>query len=326
MFLKNIKEPIVYQGRKKSRNYFEGWYFKHVSADLKETVSVIPGIAKDTHDPHAFIQTIINVNGLEPRLETHYHRFPAEDFRAYDKPFGLRIGRNTFCCNGMELDLQDDKYSLEGKIQYSEFDQIKISPLFPNSMGYFAYLPFMECYHGIVSMSHSLAGYLTLNSERFDFTGGKGYIEKDWGTSFPQGYVWVQSNHFGDSDASIMCSIADVPFLGVPFRGFICILTFGGREYRFASYNLSTIVKMDCKAGRFAVVLAKDGLQLAIRAKTAESGLLKAPKGGRMNAAIKEGLSGTVDVRLINSAGQTVFRGTGNPCGIEMVNTSRLCF
>ncbi|MCK7537696.1 MAG: tocopherol cyclase family protein [Marinilabiliales bacterium] len=29
-----------------------------------------------------------------------------------------------------------------------------------------------------------------------DFSGGRGYIEKDWGHSFPSAYVWMQSNHF----------------------------------------------------------------------------------------------------------------------------------
>ena len=46
MFLKYIKEPLLYQGKHRKGNYFEGWYFKHVSADLKTTVSVIPGMAR----------------------------------------------------------------------------------------------------------------------------------------------------------------------------------------------------------------------------------------------------------------------------------------
>ena len=73
----------------------------------------------------------------------------------------------------------------------------------PNSMGFFAYFPFMQCYHEIVSMSHSLNGSLNF-SEAIDFSGGEGYIEKDWGTSFPKEYVWIQSNNFEKSDASIL--------------------------------------------------------------------------------------------------------------------------
>ncbi|WP_243392439.1 MULTISPECIES: tocopherol cyclase family protein [unclassified Mesotoga] len=29
-----------------------------------------------------------------------------------------------------------------------------------------------------------------------DLTGGKGYIEKDWGRSLPDAWIWMQSNNF----------------------------------------------------------------------------------------------------------------------------------
>ncbi|MEZ4893124.1 MAG: tocopherol cyclase family protein [Saprospiraceae bacterium] len=38
--------------------------------------------------------------------------------------------------------------------------------------------------------------FLTINGEELDFTGGKGYMEKDWGRSFPSAYFWMQTNHF----------------------------------------------------------------------------------------------------------------------------------
>ena len=52
-------------------------------------------------------------------------------------------------------------------------------------MGPFSYLSFMECYHGILSMKHSLEGTLSWNGQLIDFTNGIGYLEKDWGSSFP---------------------------------------------------------------------------------------------------------------------------------------------
>ena len=51
-------------------------------------------------------------------------------------------------------------------------------------MGPFSFVPLMECYHGILSMNHSLKGTLSFQGENLLFTGGKGYIEKDWGHSF----------------------------------------------------------------------------------------------------------------------------------------------
>jgi hypothetical protein len=220
MFLRLIKEPILFQGRYKKDKYFEGWFFKHVSDDLKNTVCIIPGISLEPKNPHAFIQTIINSDGKT--VETNYYTFSLSDFQYNDNPFFIRIGKNVFSHNG--IDLLDESSPLTGKITFSNLTNIKTSKLFPNIMGYYAYLPFMECNHGIISMNHTLNGSLKVNGKNFNFDSGKGYIEKDWGTSFPKEYVWLQCNNFDIPEVSIMCSIANIPFLKKSFQGFICNL------------------------------------------------------------------------------------------------------
>jgi len=80
-------------------------------------------------------------------------------------------------------------------------------------MGIFAYIPKMECSHGVVSMNHGLEGILKINGEEIDFTGGKGYIEKDWGTSFPKQYIWIQCNNFKNQTTRVFSSVADIPFM-----------------------------------------------------------------------------------------------------------------
>ncbi|MDP4133771.1 MAG: tocopherol cyclase family protein [Bacillota bacterium] len=320
MNLKLINEPELFQGRNKKRRYFEGWYFKQVSKDLKSSISIIPGISINSNDKHAFIQTITNINtDSVNRVETHYHKFLIDDFKYNDEPFSLEIGDNKFSLSKVELRLTD----IHGTVNFSDLTKIKVSKVFPNSMGYFAYLPIMECFHGIISMSHDLSGTLTLNEETIDFCNGKGYIEKDWGTSFPKEYIWIQSNNFSDSDASIMCSIANIPFFGASFQGFICNLTFGGKEYRFASYNHSKLTKVNDSKDVLNIAMVNSKFKLLLSAKMDVSGTLKSPKNGAMNNVIKEALNGTVDVRLINESGEIVFAGIGNPCGIENFKDSK---
>lgn len=45
-------------------------------------------------------------------------------------------------------------------------------------MGPFAFVPFMECYHGIVSMDHIIQGELEIDGATVDFSNGRGYMEK----------------------------------------------------------------------------------------------------------------------------------------------------
>ena len=63
---------MSFKGNRKKNNYFEGWYFKFVTKDLKLTVSFIPGISINKKDPHAFIQVIINDN---ENINTRYIKY-----------------------------------------------------------------------------------------------------------------------------------------------------------------------------------------------------------------------------------------------------------
>ena len=319
MVFKNTKDPIVFQGKNKSDKYFEGWYFKQVSQDLKSIISIIPGISKGSLDSHAFIQSIITYEqDGNTILKTKYHRFSINEFKYADEPFCLTIGNNTFKNEGIKLDLMNDEYAIKGRIRFSKFTKIKRNAFSPTAMGFFAYLPFMECYHDIMSMNHNIKGLLTVNNKVFDFNNGKGYIEKDWGTSFPKEYIWLQSNHFDYTDTSIMFSLAHIPFLGASFQGFICNFTYNNQEYRFATYNNSKIACVNYSGGKLEVIIVRGAYRLIIKAEIGQdSAALKAPIKGNMNILIKEGLCGLVDLELLKNS-KTLFEGKGNPCAIEI--------
>ncbi len=276
-------------------------------------------MSKDEKDLHAFIQTIISydVDG-KTNLESHYHKFPMVDLKYCDEPFSLKIGNNTFKEEGINIDLNDDEYSIHGSVFFSDFIMIERNILSPTAMGYFAYLPFMECYHDIISMNHILNGNLSVNNKKFDFNNGKGYIEKDWGTSFPKEYIWLQSNHFDCSDASIIFSLAHIPFMGNSFQGFICNLTFNNQEYRFATYNNSKLLQVNRTDDLLEVVIEKKNYKIIIKATVSQiSGELKAPNNGAMEILIKEGLSGIVNIKLFKNT-EILFEGLGKTCAIEI--------
>jgi hypothetical protein len=57
-----------------------------------------------------------------------------------------------------------------GKTAYVTYP---VSLFSPGIMGWYAYVPGMECYHGAVSLDHMLKGELEYNGSFLDFTGGK---------------------------------------------------------------------------------------------------------------------------------------------------------
>lgn len=327
--LQRIFHPEIYQGRHYHDNYFEGWYYKCVTANQSHSIAFIPGVSLSKQDPHAFIQVIYTVNHPESTdskspLATYYIRFNISEFAFTDEPFSVQIGKNRFTQSSIALDLTDENLTLSGTFFLGPLQPIKQSLLCPNIMGFFGYLPIMECYHGIVSMGHECNGVLNINDVTLDFTGGKGYIEKDWGHSFPKSYTWIQSNHFSNPTLSLFLSVAHIPFMFWSFKGFICNLIIDDKEYRFATYNGAKIVHELIENHKVTYTLKHKGLLLDITAQIVDQGALIAPKNGLMKNTIKEGLMGTVTIKLYNQNGKTVAIDKGTSAGVEIVTNGGL--
>ncbi len=321
--LGNILHPERFQGAKKTDRYFEGWYFKMVSRDERHTVALIPGVSVNRDDPHAFLQVFLSRR--EPdgtSLSTRYLRFPMDRFTYEPQGYAIAIGTSAFTKEAVTLDTSDASFMLRGTVAFSDMVPIRKTLWMPNIMGFFGYFTFMECYHGVISMTHRLHGSLELNGECIDFEGGKGYIEKDWGRSFPRAYVWMQSNHFADPGTSLMFSYADIPFLGMHFKGLIANLLLAGKEYRFATYNFARVLREAVRDGAVSYRLRKGRYLLEVEASSDRQIGLASPRDGRMVEQIKEGLSGTIRIRLYR--GKTLLiDDVGRHAGIEIMTRNR---
>ncbi len=319
MYVKKLIHPEFFQGNKKKKNYFEGWYYKTVSQDGKYTLAFIPGISLNDLDPHAFIQVFISKQlAHDMHLESHYFRFEQQDFAyGYDQ-FYVSIKDNYFSKESLKINLSNEKIHLKGDISLEGITPIKKSLFIPNIMGFFGYFNFMECYHGVVSMTHLLHGKFALNDEVISFEGSKGYIEKDWGKSFPRAYVWLQSNHFKNETTSLMFSYADIPFLGFYFKGLIANLRYEGKEYRFATYNFARVKKEIIEPRKVYYELKKGQYLIEIEGVSHDEIDLASPRNGQMIESIKEGLSGHIKIKFYHK-NKLIFEDTGEHAGIEIM-------
>ena len=325
----NLWRPQVYHGHGRKRGFFEGWYFKLVDASESHRYAVIPGVflAKAEGSSHAFVQTLDGVSGY-----TSYHRYPLSEFRASTRDFEIQIGPNHFRADRLTLDLDHPDGHMAGQLQFRDLVPWPISWASPGIMGWYAFAPFMECYHGIVSLDHRISGYLEVQGEPVDFRGGHGYTEKDWGQAFPRAWIWMQSNHFAQPGACFTASVADIPWIGRAFRGFIIGLWHGGKLYRLATYTgarITTLQLTDTHVLWDVVGQGKQGHQtspyrLEIRASRAEGGLLHAPARVAMLQRVPETLTASIEIRLTHLDGateQVVFQGQGRHAGLEIAGS-----
>ncbi len=306
--------PEVFQGRLDGRNYFEGWYFKFIDPERRHAVAVIPGISLGAGkgDSHSFIQYIDAVSA-----EVSYFKFPLESFKAATDRFEVEIGPNRFSREGVSLKLEGDGRKLSGEFRFDEIISFPERRPFPGIMGPFTFVPRMECYHGVVNIRHRIEGQMSANGAITDFTGGEGYIEKDWGRSFPDAWIWLQANHF-EKPASFMLSFASIPWMGGHFPGLISFLMTEGRMRLFATYNLARMSELELGETSLRAVIRKCGEVLEVNASYDKAGELAAPKNGLMVRTIKESITATTRVRLSSVGGEVLFEGESGSAGLEI--------
>jgi len=309
-----VYQPIVFQGNLDKKRYFEGWYFKHVSMDREHVFSFIPGIALTKSDRHAFIQIIDGISG-----KTWNVKYPISKFRYSKDEFNVWVGKSNFMINGIFLDIETEDLKIKGEINYSEIVQYPSSLLSPGIMGWYSFVPFMECKHGIGSVLHSLKGSLAINNAEINFTDGTGYIEKDWGTSFPESWIWLHCNTFNQPGSSFTFSVAKIPWLGSFFIGHICFLYHNRKFYLFATYNSSKITKLTFHAPVLQIEIKNKTHILKVKAVQNRSGVLKAPVTGEMNRIIKESVDSTIEIELLENNGKPVFSDFGRRAGLEII-------
>lgn len=285
---------MIYFNGVNSSKYFEGWFFRISTDGLN--MALIPSISSFKGEKKAYVQ--INSDHSSNTLEYDYSQFYADDNVA-------RIGENEFSSNSIRMSSED---------WFIDVRFGGIMPLNEDIMGFFKYGT--PCKHKIISMRHSVEGVIRYKDKVYELSNAVGYIEKDWGKSFPKSYCWIQCNHL---DISNECAFFfSVAKLSIPIWGVICSFIAGGKEYRFATYNLSKIKKLS----HGEIILQKGKRTLIINFTQGHAKELIAPHCGKMEIPIKEDLNGTIRLRLYEE-GQLLYDTIGINAGVEWVNMNK---
>jgi tocopherol cyclase len=316
--IKKKLNPTCYQGLNKNSQHFEGWYFKIIDNTEKHLFAIIPGIFIDPNktDSHSFIQIFNGANN-----QTYYFRFPVEDFISEDYTFNIQINSNSFSKKQLILDLKSPELEIKGQLNFTDLITWPKTLIAPGIMGWYTWVPFMECYHGIVSLNHSIQGSLNINGQNIDFSKGKGYSEKDWGKSFPEAWIWCQSNHFKTDEVSITGSIAIIPWIRKPFLGFILGLWYKNKLYRFTTYTGAKLILLELKENKIRCILSQKELNLEIVINRVDGGFLQAPTINGMTHRISESIKSTLEIKLSktsNGKSEIIFNDIGRHAGFEI--------
>jgi len=313
-FLSRLKDLTIFQGSLNSKNYFEGWYFKQTSLDGKNKFAIIPGVSLSGSDDHAFIQVYDGTSRI-----SNYVSYNLEEFIPKKDPFRVKLGNSVFKLTGIELDIPE--FEIEGSLRYSDHSYYNSRWFERGVMGLYGYVPFMETYHGLISLDHKVQGNVNIRGKDHFFDEGRGYVEKDWGKSFPSSWIWMQSNDFPKPKTSLMVSVAIIPWLNSSFVGHITVLLFDNKILNFSTYRGGKITLLQEEKDGVRLKIETRKLCLEIRAFKGESVSLRSPIRGEMKGRTIESLSGILEVNLVSRQDDEIlFSGTGSNSGLEIMD------
>lgn len=314
--MKEIFNPNLYHGIHKSKNFFEGWYYKIVDRYNNYKLAIIPGISfgdnEDEH--HSFIQII---NGHD--ISYNYISYLIDNFKYSNDSFRISVDSNIFTLENINLNIINNDISIRGHLIFKNKSKWPSNLLNPGSMGFYNFLTFMECYSQVCILNGSIVGTLDINNQTIDFTGGKVYIEKNWGKSFPKSWLWIQCNSFKNRTISLTCSLANIPFPTGNFQGFLIGLTLEDRFISFTTINRSK-VSLKPAENNIMLTVHKKNLKLTIETISNENDfiLCKGPKNGTMIPFVKETLNGKLHMILEDTKkNKKLFEDIGFNTGIE---------
>ncbi len=286
-----------FYGGNRSREYFEGWYFRQQAGG--QVVALIPAMHIDAAGGRsASIQVI--TNRFSDRVT-----YPIEAFHARDDSLFVTIGASQFSEEGIAANIRTDRLEVRGQLVYGTFVRPKY-----DIMGPFRYVPNMQCRHSVISMAHTVWGMLTINGEDLLFENAYGYLEGDRGSSFPKRYLWTQSVLEGG--ISVMLSVADIPYAGRVFCGVIGFVYMEGREYRIATYLGAKVERIE----KHFVSVRQGEYLLQVEVLRENPRPLYAAVNGSMARMIKESACARVRYRLYQK-GRAVFDLVGDCAGYE---------
>ncbi|MER2064217.1 MAG: tocopherol cyclase family protein, partial [Alkalibacterium sp.] len=288
-----MTDRFDFKGTDAKAPYFEGWYVKATDPEQDFTLALIPGIAL-FNDEESFVQYNLFYKGktLSGKIT-----FPVEDFTVVNEPYSILMPRFVLSENGVKAHLNDEKNDLLVDLTFGDFLPLEQSIYLPSIMGPFEYIK-MPCSHDVVSMQHIVSGTVVINGEKISLSKGKGYIEKDRGSTFPSEYVWAQTNTFNEnSNVSFFLSVAAIDLKLVDFTGNIAVFHDGTKEHRFATYLGSRAeVNIDPDRQGYMVRLFDPRKSLTVKVSLLNSDELIAPMNDSMDYAIKETVKADIDL------------------------------
>jgi hypothetical protein len=295
-----IIKPSGLRGKFGRHKYFEGWFQKVYSVEHNASFIVIYGYAtQNAPDKFGFIQIYI------PRQAPHILYFNKDEISCDPRNHSVWMGDNLLTTKSMNIASDDISLKLAMKNNHP-------IPTFKNSMGYAYYVPTLPCYHSVMNVSHHVSGEIHTANQSYQLEHELGYMEKNWGTSFPKRYCWLQAVDPLDSRTSLLFSQAEIDWIGSSFLRHVGHLRFDGKHIDLRELRKCTISNSILDETNHSIQLSGKNITLEIHISFQEKVIFKGPTDGNMSRDIIHHTDARIQVMLNQHGSLQEFTLVGN--------------
>jgi tocopherol cyclase len=279
-------KPSSLRGNFERSRFFEGWFQKVFSKQHNASFLLIYGYAtRNSNDKFGFLQVLIP---NQPPLIVY---FPKDEVSCHVKSHVFRMGNNIFTTESIRITTSD----LGIDLNLTNNHPIKS---FKNSMGYAYYIPNLPCYHSVLNTSQIVFGEIRHKGEHYVLENEMGYLEKNWGISFPESYFWVHAVDPTDPNISLLFSRAEIVWLGKIFIKHVGHLRFDGKQIDLRELKNFTFSNIIDGPENQTIQIRSVSIQLDIGLGFGTKVHFQGPNDGELSRAICHQSDAKIEVSL----------------------------
>lgn len=292
--------PSGLRGTINRQNFFEGWFQKIYSMEHQASVVIIYGYAtQNPPDRFGFIQILV------PDEHPQCYYFPKQEVRMDPTNHIVRMGKNLLSTQEVLISTELFQINLRMSVTYP------IRGL-KNSMGYTYYIPNLPCYHAVLNPAHLVSGSIEYHGKSILLTNERGYLEKNWGTSFPQDYLWLHALDPNDSGVSVLFSYASIEWMGKSFDKHVGHIRFRGIEIDLRELRQVEIQCEKKSPSVYGISLISKTVSLVIEVISVKQVMFKGPNYGKLSRDILHHADSKIFVTLTSESHHESFQLIGN--------------
>ncbi len=323
--------------------YFEGWYYRLTLPEIEQTFAFMYSI-EDPIGNQPNSGGAVQILGIDEvylyRILPDVQKFFADQHSLSFGHWGktnLKTRAKLLPTNEFKIHLTEGYQATANLNQGKIYDPIRneycrweyhLKPVYgwgnpqqpqQSSAGWLSSLPIFEPGWQI-TMAHGLAtGWIEWRGERYQFTDAPAYSEKNWGSSFPKKWFWLNCNSFerkndlaltaGGGIRQVLWWQEEVTLIGIHYRE---------KFYEFAPWNSQVSWHIE-PWGKWQIQGKSDQYTVTLTGQTDLSGTyVRTPTAKGLVFNCRDTTRGKLNLVLSKGTGEKIIEANSTQAGLEV--------